>query len=290
MVHPGSPAWADASTTFCTPSTMTAQETVTGSVNIFNDTNGGVSSWPSTNCTGSGNWKTEVLEILAYVPPPCTNTAYGVFTCVQAAHVSSGGTTAALAFGSNVTSGNWVGIFIGDGSASTTFSFSGCSPVTFAMPGANLVSGLSANHAWGIAGSTGACTVTVTSTGSGSMEVVGVEISGTNGTVDKNGLATATGSSPYTGPSVSTTVDGDFILSEFEDDSFAGTVYSGNSGTLILTNASFGIGLQGQVQSTHGAIAPVITASMTHTQLFGTVAIEPKSLFVPQIGAFLPGP
>lgn len=52
----------------CTPASLT-KRTVNSSTNIFdNDTNGGVTAFSTTTCTGTtGNWKTDTVEILAAV-------------------------------------------------------------------------------------------------------------------------------------------------------------------------------------------------------------------------------
>jgi len=52
------------STTACTPATVLVSEENSGTAIIGNDTNGGVSSFSALTCTGSGNWKTNTLEIL----------------------------------------------------------------------------------------------------------------------------------------------------------------------------------------------------------------------------------
>ena len=116
------------STAPCTPASLTINS-ANSSTDIFdNDTNGGVSSFTTTTCTGTtGNWKTDTVEFLAN---PCNVSTFGPFTCVQAvapAQVASG-TSVTATFSAAVTAGDSVVVtatVCGDASCGTNMATAG---------------------------------------------------------------------------------------------------------------------------------------------------------------------
>lgn len=203
----------------------------------------------------------------------CSNTAYGSYTCKQSCTgVSFGDTTTTCAFGSNVTNGSMLYV-IGYATAGT-LSLSGCSPATFTLRDSQ-TSG--ARHATGVVSSTGACTITLTTTTSASLSLVAVEISGSNQSIDQSANSTFSYGSSLTAPSITTTVNGDFILSAFVDvDANASVFTTGSPSTILVQTSDFGTCILGYSQATAGAIAPTATVGAAVTTVGFNLGLQPS--------------
>lgn len=111
----------------CTPSGMTSEQAQT-TVNILNDTNGGVASWGSTNCTGStGNWKSNVVELIPRPTYTTTVTLIGSATQSVASCVITAPSGVAqghlVLFGTIDNTASVVFVTAATDSASNTYNF-----------------------------------------------------------------------------------------------------------------------------------------------------------------------
>lgn len=111
----------------CTPSGMTSSQNQT-TVNILNDTNGGVSAWSSTNCTGTtGNWKSNVVELIPRPTYTTTVTLIGSATQSIASCVITAPSGVAqghlVLFGTVDNTASTVFVTAATDSASNTYNF-----------------------------------------------------------------------------------------------------------------------------------------------------------------------
>ena len=212
----------------------------------------------------------------------CSSTAYGSFTCVQSCHNDKfTTTTVTCAFGSNLTSGSFIYVAGANlSNATSTLSFSGCS-LTWTTLDAPAMSTGSGAHGSAPNSSTAACTITLTSTGSNAtLEVIAVEIGGTNQTVDKHSMS-ETGvigsGTNFSGTSITTTVNGDLVMMFAAGVNVTGDTFTAGSGTIMVQTTAAGEAIQGQVQSTAGAINPTMSSNKgSEVYIVGNVAFEPS--------------
>jgi len=257
------------------PTGMTNRNAV-GTVMGGHDTNAVAASFASANVTITT--ASRIITVVAEIKvDTCVNTAYGVFTCIQSAFGDNFGTPATAIFGSNLTAGSEV-VCIANASV-TTPSFSGCG-ITWTLPDTAITSGTQrVQHAYG-APAAGACTVTATAASATYAQILCVEIGGTNNTNDGHGLTdigTITTPNTITATSVNTSVNGDFVLGNFTTRDGTQGLFSALSGTaLALDNTSNGIMIEGQVQTSSGAIAPTATNNTTLNFVGGTLAFSPS--------------
>lgn len=220
----------------------------------------------------------------------CTNSTVGGYTCVQECHANNFSVTSLnCAFGSNVTNGNTVYI-VGQSLANTgTLSFGvGSCPALPSLPllDTTLTSSApaSTNHAVAKATSTAACTIAFNSTTSGSMQVMAVEISGSNGTVDNGGAAHGltnigfqSAGATLNGAAITTSTNNALVLGGFPDGSANSDVFTAGTGFIMLDNVtSFGQAIEGKSQSPAGAITPTMTSSTTSIVTAASVALQPS--------------
>jgi hypothetical protein len=186
--------------------------------------------------------------------------------------------------GSNVSAGNFLYIIGGNYAGSGTLSVNGCANVTFTNIDSQVPttgSGGAVLHVKGIVNSTAPCSPVFNTTSSTFLSVAAVEISGSSNTIDQHGLEGfgISSSSPITAPSITTTHNGDFILSGYLDADVNGTIFTASGGGTILIDSggNFGQAIEGKVQSTAGSIQPA--AAISKNSSFGTsvVAIQTAS-------------
>jgi hypothetical protein len=213
----------------------------------------------------------------------CSNTAYGSYTCIQSCHNGQFSVTATTcAFGSNLTAGSI--IYVGATNISnttSTFTFTGCSLTWTTL--CSTTGGTAGSGSDGTAANSGSgsCTITATSTGSAAtLDVIAVEIKGSNQTVDKSSIKT-TGTigsgSNISGTSITTTVNGDLVMEFASGTNTTGDTYTAGSGTIMVQTTSFGMAIQGQVQSSAGAINPTMTSNKnSEVYVVGNVALKPS--------------
>jgi hypothetical protein len=181
------------------------------------DSAGGRTSWPTSSVTvnATSAYRSYVFELL---PETCSNTAYGVFRCVQ--HCSGLGlsaTSQSCTFPSNVTAGDALVVQVSHNATTTgTINVSGCG-VNWMTDPTLALSSISATQSTGTVASTGGCTLTASTTGgAGDLAVTGYEWSGWNGTFDSRGTITSYAApganTPFNCPTVTTTVNGDLVI------------------------------------------------------------------------------
>lgn len=187
---------------------------------------------------------------------------------VQICSNAAVGTSTNCVMGSNVTSGHLVHFYGGALSAATTISVSGCAPVTFIAPDAQLVDGNLTSRQWyGFAASTGACTITFSSTASVALNILGEEYNDAVTTLDGHAIAAAGGSlGARTTPNIVTISSGELIIASIMNRSnSSGCTYTAGAGFAVVnnnagTNCS---GKETQTQVSAGSITPPITVSAT---------------------------
>lgn len=216
----------------------------------------------SGNMSSSGNMTMAASSAAAFV---IVQSCYGT-TC---------------AFGSNVGSGHAL-VFIAKSFLSSTLSGtasgtgSGCTG-SFTVDTPVNAAASSGTQATSTATANGPCTVTFTSS-SGVAEVLGVEISGWNGTYDTRGswVDLGGGVTNISCPAVTTTVSGDYVLCLAIDDQNSGGTYSGTGGFAIAAqNNTFGIAIGDKVQTAAGSITGTMIYSNSSGAQAGTITLEP---------------
>ena len=279
----------------CLPSGMSTKQTVAGPVGLLNDTNAGVSSWATTTCTGTtGNSKTDIVELLAQT---CKNTVYGNWTCVQTASntaCGTGGTTCAVTVASTgsghvivvaVVEVNSTPPAISSVSGGGTYSLcaaSGCLSTVSSLDGVDM--------AYTLNSSSGATTITPTmgATINNSWQVYVTEVAFAAGSValDTFGVTTGAGANP-TGPALSLTGSDDFITQGINTTGSANSITSPYQSVLTMfTGTGFARGF-----SISSGSAPTWTATSGNSAEDAlAIKFTASSNFVPQVGAFMPGP
>jgi hypothetical protein len=222
----------------------------------------------------------------------CANTAYGAFTCAQTAEAHAfGETSQAVAFGANVTSGDAiVGIVLSNGGDTGTMSVSatvaGCSSTSWTVDTTlnDTSSATQATQFSGVASTTGACTVTGSTTGTAGFMVVRVyEWKGWNGSFDtRTGGHFASGGFVSSGtaiscPSLTTGTSGDLILGQTVDMSTLAATTSAVSPFSLVISSTESNGEIEDVQVSSGAIIPQWKYTSSTNTACGVVALEAGS-------------
>ena len=206
----------------------------------------------------------------------CSNTPYGAYTCVQSCQGQAVGTTTTCTFSSNVAAGHEVvAVGVTYGGPSSTLSFSGCAAVSsWNQPDLATGSINAVRHAYATSTSTAACSVTLTSSTSATIEIVGVELAGSNNINDGHvltdtGYTTAPASSP-----IGTTSDGDLIIGTLGSESTKMSPVAGSGFTTLVTGTGPYTAIEGTVQATHGSIATNWTVGASY-YVAGALAFQP---------------
>lgn len=214
----------------------------------------------------------------------CSNGTVGAFTCVQQCTNSNFGTSSIdCVFASNVTSGNFIYIVGGTTSATGTLNFTtgSCSPVSISTSTTQSVGGSgSFNQGWGSVASTGACTISFTTTVAASQDVIAVEVSGSTNVLDP--ATPVIGQVGFTGantnipsPSISTGTNGSLVMYGFMDVSTnSGTFTAQSPSTMLAQSTSFGLGIEAAVQTTAGSITQNVQANTTTVSGVGQIGIK----------------
>lgn len=206
--------YSGSSSTVCTPSGMTVIDTGgAGPAVKSNDTNAGVASWSSTNCTGgTGNWISYVVEILA---DTCSNTVHGTWTCVQHTFKPTCASPCTIAFASTGT--GHAGIITASlfGSAVTISSIS-TEAGTWTDPGCSINDATAGElDSWYNTSLTNGITgVTVTMSGAGSPDITFEELAN-SGTISYDTCATrdqSTGATSIAGATLTLTGTDDWVV------------------------------------------------------------------------------
>lgn len=261
----------------CTPALMSSRTAQT-TVNITNDTNAGATSWSSTNCTGStGNWKSNVIEILAAV-----NNCAGSSVVVQCASCVGGTTTTYCGLTSPVTAGNMIAMVTGtsDGKTITTPTDLLGQTLLLAVAQSVASTGRLNIHYFmnSAAGSeTGYCIISATDDNHCRIyEVSGIA---TTSALDQTGTGTGTASAQTVVSAGSTAVNSEFILAAFYDNNH-GTGYTAGTGYTDGLSTTGGGGDAMGTESTKTNTAGSQTAPMTNN--FGSTS------FVSAMATFKP--
>lgn len=193
----------------------------------------------------------------------CTNTTFSGFTAVQCKSAAvATGASQPVAMDSNITSGNVIaGFAVANGATTLSVSGTSCQSLSFTTSTADSAKVIMFA---GKATASGTCTVTINSTNSSvGITTVITEISGTTGVLDGINSNTAFNSGgcnttpcTITNPSITTATNGDLIISAIGDENSQGATVTENTGSILIAISN--IGMQAQVQSTAGAIAPTM--------------------------------
>jgi hypothetical protein len=227
----------------------------------------------------------------------CTNGTFGAYTCVQACgSFVNPGTSTTCPFTSNITPGNTIFMFLASASGTTNqlaVTVGSCAPLgSITSHQNNDATNGSIYQGWAQVNSTGACTLTATGITSQYLTVIAVEISGSSGVNDGNGINNSftlvTTPNPINAASITTTVNGDLIVSSWYDLGEQFGTWTANSGTIMTTNANTNTVIQGQVQATAGAIQPTMKYSANIDTYSATAAFEAPAA-APE-GTILTGP
>jgi len=127
----------------------------------------------------------------------------------------------------------------------------------------------------------------MSTTVTGYISISAVEFSGSTGNItDKHSFQNTTqtasaGVNPINAPTVTTTVNGDLVLSAYMDGNIGGSGWTDDASTVLVSNniTGFGSGIAVNVQSMAGSITPKVkygSASSTNF-IVETLAIEPSA-------------
>lgn len=205
----------------------------------------------------------------------CTNSTFGSFSCVQVCAAQAfSGTSLNCVFGSNITSGNEI-VFLVQTFAAGTLSASGCG-ITWSSPDTQV--GTVAQYFIGSVGSTGACTVTGSTTGaSGSIDVLGVEISGTQNSTDGHAMASngfIAANTSMNSANITTTINGDFVIGNWYDNGAGGGTWTPTNPSSLLYNAN-DLAVMGYSQGSSGSSTHTTTThSVSATIIAATVGLK----------------
>jgi hypothetical protein len=208
----------------------------------------------------------------------CTASVYGAFTCIQKSNGSGFSSPSTVVMSGNLTAGSMVvsGAFVG--STTGTLIPTGCG-LTWTTTTVNSADGTT-SYATAPNAGTAACTITWTASVSGTIQAAAVEVKSAHQIVNATPTTSAPGfvstGSTITTVSLTTTVNGDFIVSFLFDVGLAASVYTaGGTSQILVQSTSFGIAALGVVQATAGAITQTATSSVTSTFITAMGALEP---------------
>lgn len=191
-------------------------------------------------------------------------------------------TTLNCVFGSNLGTFHTIYLIAASGSGTAVLSFTtaGCAGVTLTTDAGKLETNV-ANQAWGASTSANACTIVLNSTVSTSLDVLGVEVSGSaTNTIDAHSLDgdafASSGTSLASGTPVTTTVPNDLVLGGFMDTGLNGGTFTAVGPSVIgVQRSAFGLGITLQTQSTAASVAPGATYSASSSFAQGILAVKP---------------
>jgi len=197
------------------------------------------------------------------------------------------GSTNTLTFTSGVTTGNAIIIFVGWWSTSVTLnSVSDSRGNTYTLiDNPTNFNGARGAMAYALNATGGTNTITVTFSGSVDSIFEAHEVSGiaTNNALDQHAIGTVSFDTAYVGPSIITTVDGDYIFAGMFDSTGSGIGLSSVSNPFALRLNSGGISSADAVQTNQGAAQAIGITSANSNMITSIAAFRAVSATSPSL-------
>ena len=257
----------------CTPASLTNNATLSSTDIFYNDTNGGVSSFATTTCSGTtGNWKTDVVEFLA----TCTN-----IIC-ETQNVSAGGTCASTSpctLTVTSTCSGCIGVLWESNNSSTNFISTVTGAGSWSVP-AGCQSGNNTlveaeSCAYNLSESAGTTSIVITmASGPSQNAIVYYEFNISSGTpsLDTSGTAARTSfSTTQAGPTLTLSGTNDLIVQENVSGTGNATAITAPYGYLNSDEAKMGTAA---ATNTASGTAPNWTMPGSDSTLVGALAIQ----------------
>lgn len=193
-------------------------------------------------------------------------------TVVQTCANANYGTTVICTPTANVSAGHILAVWgYGSGTLTTT---AGCGTFT--------VAGTGSTQSWSIATVTtnASCVITVTASTTGSTAIELWELSGVIATVDGTpGFQSGyQASSPYNGPTITTTVNGDLLLAAGYINGVTSLIVNSpatSDFSALIATSTESAAMGHYLQTTAGAITPAFSQGTGDPSNIGVIAIEP---------------